>query len=204
MIDPSQGGQYAAYAQQPQYTAQQPTRTVDQAFNEYQTRIRSIFTLVRDGTLRDVGTNLIQISQYLMGNAEALGLTRDDEALHDDRIRLWDEFNRAWLTTLQRQHDMTEDMYRTNQAVQEPYSLMNFQALEQLSRELVRLCDMVERFGLVDYQMGVQEEEIMDLLLRCLTLLDPSGERAGEAATATTLSQHGTSSSSSRPAARGR
>lgn len=73
MIDPSQGGQYAAYAQQPQYTAQQPTRTVDQAFNEYQTRIRSIFTLVRDGTLRDVGTNLIQISQYLMGNAEALG-----------------------------------------------------------------------------------------------------------------------------------
>ncbi|RMY67854.1 hypothetical protein D0864_11485 [Hortaea werneckii] len=210
MIDPSQGGQYAAYAQQPQYTAQQPTRTVDQAFNEYQTRIRSIFTLVRDGTLRDVGTNLIQISQYLMGNAEALGLTRDDEALHDDRIRLWDEFNRAWLTTLQRQHDMTEDMYRTNQAVQEPYSLMNSQALEQLSRELVRLCDMVERFGLVDYQMGVQEEEIMDLwslavLLRCLTLLDPSGERAGEAAAATTVTQHGTSSSSSsRPAARGR
>lgn len=93
------------------------------------------------------------------------GLTRDDEALHDDRIRLWDEFNRAWLTTLQRQHDMTEDMYRTNQAVQEPYSLMNSQALEQLSRELVRLCDMVERFGLVDYQMGVQEEEIMDCKL---------------------------------------
>ena len=60
---------------------------------------------------------------------------------------------------------MTEDMYRTNQAVQEPYSLMNSQALEQLSRELVRLCDMVERFGLVDYQMGVQEEEIMDCKL---------------------------------------
>ncbi|KAI7539547.1 hypothetical protein KC331_g9688 [Hortaea werneckii] len=193
MIDPSQGGQYAAYSQQPQYTAQQQTRTVDQAFNEYQTRIRSIFTLVRDGTLRDVGTNLIQISQYLMGNAEALGLTRDDEALHDDRIRLWDEFNRAWLTTLQRQHDMTEDMYRTNQAVQEPYSLMNSQALEQLSRELVRLCDMVERFGLVDYQMGVQEEEIMDY---------PSGERAGEAAAASTTTQHG--ASSSRPAARSR
>lgn len=97
-------------------------------------------------------------------------MTRDDEALHDDRIRLWDEFNRAWLTTLQRQHDMTEDMYRTNQAVQEPYSLMNSQALEQLSRELVRLCDMVERFGLVDYQMGVQEEEIMDREFSSLTL----------------------------------
>ncbi|KAI6896238.1 hypothetical protein KC318_g12021 [Hortaea werneckii] len=93
-------------------------------------------------------------------------------------------------------------MYRANQAVQEPYSLMNSQALEQLSRELVRLCDMVERFGLVDYQMGVQEEEIMDLLLRCLTLLDPSGERAGEAAVASTITQHG--AASSRPAASSR
>ncbi|KAI6957459.1 hypothetical protein KC355_g13089 [Hortaea werneckii] len=79
---------------------------------------------------------------------------------------------------------------------------MNSQALEQLSRELIRLCDMVERFGLVDYQMGVQEEEIMDLLLRCLALLDPSGERAGEAAAASTTTQH--AATSSRPAARSR
>ena len=94
-------------------------------------------------------------------------MTRDDEALHDDRIRLWDEFNRAWLTTLQRQYDMTEEMFRTNQAVREPQSIMTTQSLEHLSRELVRLCDMVERFGLVDYQMGVQEEEIMDCTCQC-------------------------------------
>jgi len=39
---------------------------------------------------------------------------------------------------------------------------MTTQSLENISRELVRLCDMVERHGLVDYQMGVAEEEIMD------------------------------------------
>lgn len=142
------------------------------------------------------------------------GLTRDDEALHDDRIRLWDEFNRAWLTALQRQHDMTDDIFRANQAVRDPQSLMSARSLEHLSRELVRLCDMVERFGLVDYQMGVQEEEIMDcgsrlfrfdsslshnacdaregkekltlftVILRCLALLDPAGDGNGELASA--------------------
>lgn len=37
--------------------------------------------------------------------------------------------------------------------------------LERLSSELVRLCDSVEKHGLVDYQMGVAEEDIMDCKL---------------------------------------
>jgi hypothetical protein len=88
------------------------------------------------------------------------GLTRDDEALHDDRIRLWDEFNRAWLATLQRQHDLTQEML--GQGLHDSQSIINTQGLEQLARELVRLCDDVEKHGLVDYQMGVAEENIMD------------------------------------------
>lgn len=94
---------------------------------------------------------------------------------------------------------MVEEMVQTNQAPREPQSIMNPQTLEHLSRELVRLCDNVETHGLVDYQMGVAEEEIMDrklgfsarictfgklttriVILRCLSLLDPVGERPGE------------------------
>ncbi|KAF2764124.1 hypothetical protein EJ03DRAFT_40439 [Teratosphaeria nubilosa] len=182
MIDPTQASAYATYTQQSQYNSSQSTSSGDQAFNEYQQRVRSIFTMVREGTLRDIGTHLLQISQYLLGNAEALGLTRDDDSLHDERIRLWDEFNRAWLATLQRQHDLTEEMLQTQQQLREPQSIMSQQALEHLSRELVRLCDSVERHGLVDYQMGVSEEEIMDLIIRCLNLIDPSGaaERSSE------------------------
>lgn len=48
---------------------------------------------------------------------------------------------------------------------------MSQQVLEHLSRELVRLCDSVEKHGLVDYQMGVAEEEIMDCELIPLHLL---------------------------------
>lgn len=44
----------------------------------------------------------------------------------------------------------------------ESQSPMSVQSLEDLARELVRLCDNVEKHGLVDYQMGVAEEDIMD------------------------------------------
>ena len=46
--------------------------------------------------------------------------------------------------------------------MREPYSIMDQPALEGLARELVRMCDSIEKHGLVDYQMGVAEEEIMD------------------------------------------
>lgn len=127
------------------------------------------------------------------------GLTRDDEQLHDDRIRLWDEFNRAWMTVLQRQHDLTQDTIQTGRQVHESQSVMSSQSLDMLGRELVRMCDNVEKHGLVDYQMGVAEEEIMDrespagstpavravlivlaVILRCLSLLETSSDRADD------------------------
>lgn len=102
-----------------------------------------------------------------------IGLTRDDEQLHDDRIRLWDEFNRAWTTVLQRQHDLTQEMVQTGRSVHESQSVMSTQALDMLGRELVRMCDNVEKHGLVDYQMGVAEEEIMDREYRAALIIPP-------------------------------
>lgn len=33
--------------------------------------------------------------------------------------------------------------------------------METMGKELIRLCDTMEKHGLVDYQMGVWEEEII-------------------------------------------
>lgn len=41
---------------------------------------------------------------------------------------------------------------------------MDAPTLERLSNELVRLCDNIEKHGLVDYQMGVAEEDIMECM----------------------------------------
>lgn len=63
--------------------------------------------------------------------------------------------------TLEKQLELTEEWIRT-QNVREPQSVLSISTLEHMSRELVRLCDSVEKHGLVDYQMGVAEEEIID------------------------------------------
>lgn len=85
-------------------------------------------------------------------------------------------------------------MIQSGQALHDSQSIISTQALEQLARELVRLCDDVEKHGLVDYQMGVAEENIMDrecnsyplpfsllmielVLLRCLSLLEVPSDR---------------------------
>jgi hypothetical protein len=47
--------------------------------------------------------------------------------------------------------------------------------MDGMGKELVRLCDVMEKHGLVDYQMGVWEEEIMTGKRRCSpTIFDQS------------------------------
>lgn len=40
--------------------------------------------------------------------------------------------------------------------------MLSADSLEKMGQELIRLCDLVEPHGLVDYQMGIWEEEILD------------------------------------------
>ena len=91
----------------------------------------------------------------------ALGLVRDEQELHGERLKLWNDFNLCWLAVLQRQKDNTQEMLGTGQSPQPPQSILQEDFLERMGRELVRLCDNMERHGLVDYQMGVWEEEII-------------------------------------------
>lgn len=89
------------------------------------------------------------------------GLMQDDERLHAQRIELWDEFNTCWLAVLQRQKDSTQAMLDSGELPIPPQTLISEEDLEKMGNELVRHCDVMERHGLVDYQMGVWEEEII-------------------------------------------
>lgn len=86
----------------------------------------------------------------------------DPGSSHNDRVRLWDDFNRAWLATLQHQHDLTQEMLQNDQLLHESDLIIKARSLEQLAGEIIQLCDDLEEHGLVDYQMGVAEEEIME------------------------------------------
>lgn len=85
------------------------------------------------------------------------GLTVDDENYYEGRIKLWKNFNNAWLGLLGKQ----KEIMWSGKNLQHPQSLISLDDLQNMARELVRLCDGVERFGLVDYDYGVWEERIM-------------------------------------------
>lgn len=75
---------------------------------------------------------------------------------------LWDNFNTSWLALLQRQLDDTQIMLDTGRSPVSPQSLLPIETLERMGDEMVTHCDSLARLGLVDYQMGVSEEEIIE------------------------------------------
>ncbi|MBE3047944.1 hypothetical protein IMZ48_36630 [Candidatus Bathyarchaeota archaeon] len=70
---------------------------------------------------------------------------------------MWNDFNHGWLGLLQKQCDVME----SGQKPQAGQSVIPRDELEDMGKELVRLCDGVEKHGLVDYEYGVWEEQIV-------------------------------------------
>jgi hypothetical protein len=96
------------------------------------------------------------------------GLFRDDPNTLTKHRQLWHEFNICWLSLCQKQKDLTEALlrnggHRRRQSLQAlPTTMLNADSMEKMGQEIIRFCDLVEPHGLVDYQMGIWEEEILD------------------------------------------
>ena len=149
----------------------------DQAYNDYQDALRRTFERARNGAIVEAGESLLEISRWLLGHATQLGkavlvrtlnptdcrlgLVHDDKAVYEHRLKMWDEFNTCWLAVLQRQKENTQAMLDTGRPPRPPQSILSVAALKSMGDELVGLCDGLERHGLVDYQIGVWEEEII-------------------------------------------
>ncbi|KAK7938137.1 uncharacterized protein PG986_015005 [Apiospora aurea] len=68
-----------------------------------------ICTNIRNGVLASASESLLAVSDWLLSNVTELGspgLATDNPRLYHDRIKLWHDFNHAWLALLQKQNDM--------------------------------------------------------------------------------------------------
>ena len=81
---------------------------------------------------------------------------------------MWKDFNICWLALGQKQKDLTEEAmhYRTSAP-----NIIRSESLQAMIDELIKLCDAIEQHGLVDYDRGVWEEEIVNVFSQCLDLL---------------------------------
>ena len=59
-------------------------------------------------------------------------------------------------------------MLESGQRIQHPQTLITQDFINKMAKDLIRMCDAIEKHGLVDYQYGVAEEQI---ILGMLTLL---------------------------------
>ncbi|RCI07491.1 hypothetical protein L249_4530 [Ophiocordyceps polyrhachis-furcata BCC 54312] len=129
---------------------------LEQKWVSYQRRLGTVFQDVKNGSLESASETLLSLSNWLLTQVADLGLSQDDASLHDERIKLWNDFNHAWLALGFQQ----KQLMQTGQQVSRAQTLMSESTIKKMGDELVRLCDGVERHGLVDYQYGVWEEQI--------------------------------------------
>ncbi|KAL9605789.1 MAG: hypothetical protein Q9179_001022 [Wetmoreana sp. 5 TL-2023] len=172
---------------------EQPSTSHDEEYNQYQQALKQTFENASKGRLVEAGQSLLEISEWLLGHAKELGLVSDDQSLREERLKLWSEFNLCWLAVLQRQKDDTQLMLDTGQAPPPPRNILREEFLERMAESLVHLCDGMEKYGLVDYQMGVWEEEIMSILTQCLDLLEGKESNRPEASNVDPQIQEGPS-----------
>ncbi|SPJ80243.1 uncharacterized protein FTOL_08635 [Fusarium torulosum] len=141
---------------------------LDEKWVSYKRLLGSIFQDIIDASLESASETLLKVTQWLLSQVSDLGLNVDDINLHADRIQLWNDFNHAWLGLGQQQIDL---MF-ANQQLSRSQSLVSENMVKKMGEELVRLCDGIERHGLVDYQFGVWEDQITAVLEDILDLYE--------------------------------
>ncbi|CZR39379.1 uncharacterized protein FPRO_04276 [Fusarium proliferatum ET1] len=129
---------------------------LEEKWVSYQRQLGSIFQEIVNGSLESASETLLSVTSWLLSQVADLGLNLDDTNLHADRIQLWNDFNHAWLGLGQRQIDLMT----SSQQLSRPQSLVSKAMIKKMGNELIRLCDGIERHGLVDYQYGVWEDQI--------------------------------------------
>ncbi|KAK9493151.1 hypothetical protein V1508DRAFT_110291 [Lipomyces doorenjongii] len=118
----------------------------------------------------DIMPRLADISRYLGDHAIDLGLADDNSLPYDCRLQFWRLFNRSWIGVISRNWLMCGG---GTTVAQGPTSLTR-QQLEDMAELVISLSDNVQRYGLVDYEMGVWEECILDGI-QCM--LDQMGQQ---------------------------
>lgn len=150
------------------------TSGLQEKWQNYQRQLGSVFQDISSVSLERAAETLLNISGWLLTQVAELGMKRakmgkldivltcrtglsqDDASLHAERIKLWNDFNHAWLALCFRQ----KEIMSSGQQLSRSQQVMSQETIKKMGDELVRLCDGIESHGLVDYQYGVWEDRI--------------------------------------------
>nr|KAK5433472.1 hypothetical protein LTR18_010715 [Exophiala xenobiotica] len=161
---------------------------LQQGLRDYRQQIKLTFDAIVAGRVTEASDKVLAATRWLVASVSALGefttnllgeqalivqgLQHDDENRYEERIELWTELNLCWEAIAQKQKEITEEALRTTRL---PADILSGETITHLVDELVSLCDQLEQYGLVDFELGIWEEQIIHIFTVCLDLLPRSG-----------------------------
>ncbi|KAG6198693.1 hypothetical protein E4U47_003580 [Claviceps purpurea] len=145
-----------------------PNMSKEEAAAEIREQLDTIFRDISIGQLEGASALLLRISDWMLSQIKELGFHADDAALHEDRLKTWNDFNHAWLALIAQQ----KELMLSEKEIAPPQKLLTRAMVIKMGDELIRLCDYIESYGLVDYEYGVWEDRIEEALEECLDIFD--------------------------------
>ncbi|EXJ72771.1 uncharacterized protein A1O5_03918 [Cladophialophora psammophila CBS 110553] len=141
-----------------------------QGLEEYKRLFRLVFQDIKSRQIKKASNELLEGSWRLVNSVTALGLHEDvdDETKRNERLEFWRDFNLCWEALGQRQKEITQMALKTGIW---PGDMLSTDIITSLGDQLVAMCDILQTHGLVDYEMGIWEEQITHIFIECIDLL---------------------------------
>ncbi|KAI8078066.1 uncharacterized protein B0P05DRAFT_543956 [Gilbertella persicaria] len=143
-------------------------------FEEIQKQLKNTLDHVEQRNMVSGFQTLSKATGAVVDHCEQLGLTSDDHPYNAiDREQFWAGLNNCWLYALAQRHEPSSDAER-----------MTDQHLYSLREMVVTWADKLERYGLVDYEMGWWEADILAAIDGILAMNYAAAQAAAQAVVA--------------------
>ncbi|KAJ2810897.1 hypothetical protein H4S07_002407 [Coemansia furcata] len=124
------------------------------SFAEIQGELKRVLDGVNAGRILESFDILSKVTDAVVDSCEALGLASELPVVETfQRDNFWRALNHCWLVALQNVSKAKTDEDRLRE-----------EHIVHLQNSVVRWGDTLDKFGLVDYEMGFWEADIMDAL----------------------------------------
>ncbi|KAI8890637.1 hypothetical protein K501DRAFT_205815 [Backusella circina FSU 941] len=154
----------------PEITVSTPITT----FEEIQKQLKNTLDHVEQKNMVSGFQTLSKATSAVVDHCEQLGLTSDDHPYNAiDREQFWAGLNNCWLYALAQRHEPSSETER-----------LTDQHLYGLREMVVAWADKLERFGLVDYEMGWWEADILAAIDGILAMNYAAAQAAAQAVVA--------------------
>ncbi|CAG8504027.1 12197_t:CDS:2 [Ambispora gerdemannii] len=147
------------------------------SFEEIQEAFKRVIDFAKRDEMFDAFNLLSSITSNVVTNCERFGLT-SDESFSIDREGFWKKLNDCWLYAISqvnknysKHHQQQSQSLPSQEQQQQPPQRIGKEYLYKLRESVVSWADVLERYGLVDYEMGYWEQAFLDAIDSQINLL---------------------------------